>query len=442
MSTSSRKKSQIVIASGLGVLGVGGLWFVSQILNTNDGGYVGRQTESGVTTTMIADRTRAAAPEMSWIKDASEEVATLRATVERLEANQKIIEQQAEQDRAAEAEAQDAILKGYEDTIARLTARLENGQGGLTGTPAATSGTTTGLDNLFTSASAPARTPNGGLGPLGPGGTPVQPGSSAQTQGQPQTQAPTTVQSDRFNPMSAPTSFEPIPFNRDFTLTPASDADEAEKDTPPNLTNYLPAGSYAPALVLSGVDASTAVTSQAEPVPVVFRITAPAVTAGVRSTNGRTIDLTGCTVTGSARGDLSSERVYVRLLKLSCVLPGNHVFERDVSGYMSGAGKAGARGLVVSREGPLVSNAAIAGALGGLASGISSVGSAGAESDQASFEDVLAGAGAASAAGGVSGAAQTLSDYYIERAEQYQPVVSLYGGTNVELVFLEGVDLG
>ncbi len=49
------------------------------------------------------------------------------------------------------------------------------------------------------------------------------------------------------------------------------------------------------------------------------------------------------------------------------------------------------------------------------------------------------GAGMIGGAGG--NAAQSLADYYIKRAEQYQPVVSLYAGTEVEVVFMEGVSL-
>jgi len=121
-------------------------------------------------------------------------------------------------------------------------------------------------------------------------------------------------------------------------------------------------------------------------------------------------------------------------------LSGNTVLEADIAGYMSGAGKAGVRGQVVSREGNLTKNAAIAGALSGLASGLSSTGDAVSGADTASLNDVLKSAGVASLAEGTAGAADTLADYYISRAEQYQPVVSLYGGTRVEIVFLEGVD--
>jgi conjugal transfer pilus assembly protein TraB len=39
---------------------------------------------------------------------------------------------------------------------------------------------------------------------------------------------------------------------------------------------------------------------------------------------------------------------------------------------------------------------------------------------------------------GVSGAASMLADYYIKRAEQYQPVIEMPTGIEVELVFLAG----
>jgi conjugal transfer pilus assembly protein TraB len=62
-------------------------------------------------------------------------------------------------------------------------------------------------------------------------------------------------------------------------------------------------------------------------------------------------------------------------------------------------------------------------------------------SEDAAVADIAQSALAAAGAGGVQQAASTLSEYYINRAEQYQPVISLHGGTNVELVFLEGVSL-
>lgn len=423
----SRQRSQWIIAAILGVGGLIGLYFISQILNNHQGAFASGADESGINTSIIADRTRAASPEMSWINSAAGQVEQLSTQVETLQDALRISDQQAAANLAQLERETDTLLARYEEKIGQLEGQLASvAQGGRlprTSTVQPTGNQQNTLGEFLSPASA-AR--NGNFVPF-------------HTRPEDR-QAGTGVQSASGTTLHQP--FQPQAFARDFTLTAAPEGATGEDEHPPHLRHYLPAGSYAPALVLSGVDASTSVASQAEPVPVLFRITGPAVTAGTRTTRGHTIDLTGCTVTGSARGDLSSERVYVRLLKLSCVQPGTHVFEREVTGYMSGSGKAGSRGLVVSREGPLVRNAGIAGALSGLAEGVSSIGQAGANADAASFHEALRSAGASSVSGGISGAADRLSEYYIERAEQYQPVVSLYGGTQVELVFMEGVDLG
>ena len=102
-------------------------------------------------------------------------------------------------------------------------------------------------------------------------------------------------------------------------------------------------------------------------------------------------------------------------------------------------GKQGVRGRVVSREGNAVTNAAIAGALEGLGGAVSSLGAAGTSGGEMSPELLAQTAAASAAGGGLNSATSTLSQYYIDRAEQYQPVVVMNSGTEVEIVFMEGV---
>ncbi|MFZ5665729.1 MAG: TrbI/VirB10 family protein [Pseudomonadota bacterium] len=218
-------------------------------------------------------------------------------------------------------------------------------------------------------------------------------------------------------------------------------------ETPPVVVedspDYLPPNSYAPARVIVGVDASAGVASQTDPLPVVLRITGPA-----RSVmqNGKvlTTRIQGCVVNGAARGDLSSEKVYVKLARMTCDQPGGRVAVSEVKGFISFAGKSGVRGRVVSREGSLVSQALLAGIIGGFGRGFSananSVFSAtrtnpdGTRS-QLSPTDILGGG----LGQGAADAADTVSKYLIERAEQYQPVVEMPTGIDVEIVFLDGV---
>ena len=115
----------------------------------------------------------------------------------------------------------------------------------------------------------------------------------------------------------------------------------------------------------------------------------------------------------------------------------------DHAGFIAFAGKSGVRGRVVSREGSLVSQALLAGIVGGFGRGFSAnangvfagqIGSDG-KRDALSPTDILAGGFGQ----GAGEAADTVSKYLIERAEQYQPVVEMPTGIDVEIVFLDGV---
>lgn len=207
--------------------------------------------------------------------------------------------------------------------------------------------------------------------------------------------------------------------------------------------DYLPPNSYAPARVIVGVDASAGVASQTDPLPVVLRITGPA-----RSVmqNGKvlTTRIQGCVVNGAARGDLSSEKVYVKLARMTCDQPGGRVAVSEVKGFISFAGKSGVRGRVVSREGSLVSQALLAGIIGGFGRGFSAnvnslfsgitTNPDGTRGQLSAGDIVTGGLGQ-----GAADAADTVSKYLIERAEQYQPVVEMPTGIDVEIVFLDGV---
>ena len=207
--------------------------------------------------------------------------------------------------------------------------------------------------------------------------------------------------------------------------------------------NYLPPNSFARAKVIVGVDASAGVNSQTDPLPVVLRVTGPA-----RSVyqNGRllTTRIEGCLVNGAARGDLSSEKVYVKLQKMTCPQPGGRYAVSEVKGFLAFGGKTGVRGRVVSREGSLVTQAFIAGLAGGFGRGFSANANSvfqgtnittNGQREKLSTGEILEG-------GFGEGVAQTgdmVSKYLIERAEQYQPVIEMPTGIDVEIVFLEGV---
>ena len=206
--------------------------------------------------------------------------------------------------------------------------------------------------------------------------------------------------------------------------------------------DYVPAGSYAEAVVLAGADTSAGVQAQGDPRPVLIRLTSPAYGAAVDGVASRS-EIEGCTVTGAAYGELSSEKVYVRLQTMACVGEApDTVVETPVSGFVAGAGKAGVRGPVVSREGALVQRAFLSGLFSGFGQGANQAfrpqavlaGGGTAAISNMDLDDI----GRAGIGAGAGTAGEQISDYLIRRAEQYQPVIQLAAGTPVTVVFLEG----
>lgn len=132
-------------------------------------------------------------------------------------------------------------------------------------------------------------------------------------------------------------------------------------------------------------------------------------------------------------GDVSSERAIVRTRNISCLKDGKTI-DMPIKGHVSFRGKNGIKGEVVMRNGKILGWAWGAGFVDGIGQGM----------ERASQPAVGLGATAAYGAGdvlkmgiggGASKAAQTLSDYYIKRAEQYHPVIPIGAGNEVTVVF-------
>jgi conjugal transfer pilus assembly protein TraB len=215
-----------------------------------------------------------------------------------------------------------------------------------------------------------------------------------------------------------------------------------EKRLKKTLETTIPAGAYARAILLGGVDASTAVGAPSDPRPILLRVT----DAGTLPRRLKS-DLKACHVLASAYGDLASERVYMRLETLTCTEPlTGEIVETRVSGYIAGEdGKAGVRGVVVDRSGEAVRSGFIAGFIGGMGEFL------GTQQQRSSYPISPFGVSqalsskemlGASASKGVSNAMEKLADFYIKRAEQLQPVLQVAAGRQVDLIFTQGADIG
>ncbi len=207
-----------------------------------------------------------------------------------------------------------------------------------------------------------------------------------------------------------------------------------------NVNDYIPAGAYAKAVIISGVDASVGISSQSDPRPVLIRVKGPAFSS-IYDGNAQKADLSGCIVQGAASGDLSSEKIYVKLITMTCGKSEDELTEIQVKGYVAGQGKSGIRGNVISREGDLLVKSFLAGLVSGFGQGLEQK-----VAPPLAFSNGLTTQGTMSNEDvakkgfgkGVSSASDRLANYLIDRAEQYQPVVSIPSGIDVEVVFVEG----
>ena len=207
--------------------------------------------------------------------------------------------------------------------------------------------------------------------------------------------------------------------------------------------------------MLSGVDASASVTSQSEPRPVLFRI----VDEGILP-NGTKSCLKGCFISGAAIGDISSGRGMMRIGRISCVFKNKRagqgfknerwkkgskrnrknerILDTQVWGYISGSdGKAGMLGIPTFHGENQVALSALSGVMSGVADAISkqytTVSPLG-QMQSIDTKKVMQYGGTQ----GISSGLNRLSDYYIKRAEQYQPVIQISAGQVINIVFLKG----
>ena len=204
--------------------------------------------------------------------------------------------------------------------------------------------------------------------------------------------------------------------------------------------NWIPSGSFVKGIMLSGLDAPTGVQARGNPHPVLIRLKEPA-----NLPNLKRLDVRECFVTGGGYGDLASERAYIRLETLSCVLKSGRVIDTQIKGYVAGEdGKVGLRGRLVSKQGQVLSRALLAGFAGGIGEAFSSIGTAttiGAGGTVTVGPQGLGDIGIAAGGRGISRAMEKLADYYMKLADQLFPVIEVDSGRTVDVVVLEGKEL-
>ncbi|TPG56831.1 F-type conjugal transfer pilus assembly protein TraB [Ewingella americana] len=198
---------------------------------------------------------------------------------------------------------------------------------------------------------------------------------------------------------------------------------------------WIPSGSFSEAVMIEGADANASVTGQQNTSPVVITLI-----GDVSMPNGKTYNMDQCRVTGEMWGDISSERGEVRTKNISCILKNGKHIDMVFDGHVAFQGKQGIRGKPVMRNGAILLNAGASGLLSGFGEGIKSAATPtvglGATASVGAGDIFKQGIG-----GGASKAADTMSQYYIKRAEQYHAVIDIGAGNSVTVVFQQGFRL-
>lgn len=200
----------------------------------------------------------------------------------------------------------------------------------------------------------------------------------------------------------------------------------------------LPPGALIQARLIGGVRAPTLTKALNEPQPVSMIVTNLA-----SLPNRAKINIKECIVKGEAKGDLSTESVYIRTNYISCVTNDGEVLVSKLSGTVYGkSGVNGIGGVVVSKQGALLGRALIAGFVNGFANAANSqyqntltstTGTLTSGASNMSAIDVAK----SGAYGGIANAGTEMSKFYMDMVKQIEPSIEIKANIDVDILITD-----
>ncbi len=201
---------------------------------------------------------------------------------------------------------------------------------------------------------------------------------------------------------------------------------------------FVPPGSFVKGILLAGVDAPASLSSQQTPYPVLVRLTDYAVLP-----NDFITDIRACVIVGSAYGDISSERVYIRSESLACIREDEELFSVNIdlkANAVGEDGKLGLRGRVVSKEGQMIGKALISGFISGISDVLRSATRVTwyplADWEEDVHRPSVGESFKAAGLGGVGKAADLLAKHYIDMMKRIYPIIEIEAGREITFVVL------
>ena len=201
--------------------------------------------------------------------------------------------------------------------------------------------------------------------------------------------------------------------------------------------DLLITGTFARARLLNGVEAPSGGQANGNPVPMLLEIKDPAFLP-----NRYRSDIKRCMVTANATGDLSSERVLVRLDRLSCITQSRGAIDVKVTGYVTGEdGKTGLKARVVTRSGQAIANALLVGTLSGLGEAVSLAAQDSSTNFAGTVTHSVNNPWRAGLGEGMQDALDRVADYYLKLADKIFPVLEVDAGRDVDIVITQSASI-
>lgn len=209
-----------------------------------------------------------------------------------------------------------------------------------------------------------------------------------------------------------------------------------------NIKDYVASGTFARAVLETGIVVGTGSNTQSNPEPLMLRLT----DAGIFSSFGRNSQIKEAILIGDCSGDLSAERARCRLQTISLENYKGEIIEKPVQGWLVDSdGVVGIRGKVVDKSSDMLRMAMLNGVLGGVSSFLQNQSTSGAFpiSPITGQQNALSGmsqikGGMASGAGN---AFSKMADFVMERFNSMTPQIAIPSGREVDVVFRMGFDV-
>ncbi len=196
----------------------------------------------------------------------------------------------------------------------------------------------------------------------------------------------------------------------------------------------LPSGAYVKAKLLTGVEAP-----EGRSYPALLELDYAYIVP-----NQKRLDLSGCFMISKAQGDLSTERVQMQAVKLSCVSRRGGFFEREVNGFVADDvdNSFAVMGTVNSKQDRVAAMAFLASIVQGIGKAVQTAQTTSQTTPLGGSQSIVTGDQAKYiAAGGASEAASQVTQWYLKQAENLLPTINVGSGQNVWVVMQDSVDL-